>query len=126
MRRTSWSSRRPATPIPRFGATSPHAFARRPNCSATAQPRSAPRSARRPPTRSRPPRTSTMAQEKQRRRRKTDVLTLVLLGAMYALLAANLICYVRFRLPIALHVAISTLAIHLSFTIWHEAVHGTV
>lgn len=45
---------------------------------------------------------------------------------MYALLLGNVALYVYWRLPLLVHMAISVVAIHLAFTIWHEAVHGTV
>ena len=57
---------------------------------------------------------------------KLDVPTLLLLAAMYALLAGNAALYYTAPLHPLAHVAIGALAIHLAFTIWHEAVHGTV
>ncbi len=45
---------------------------------------------------------------------------------MYALLGGNVFLYVQHRLPLVLHVLISAVAIHLAFTVWHEAVHATV
>ena len=58
--------------------------------------------------------------------RKTDWLTLGLLLAMYALLAGNVALYRRAPLPLVVHVLIGAAAIHLAFTIWHEAVHRNV
>jgi ring-1,2-phenylacetyl-CoA epoxidase subunit PaaE len=55
--------------------------------------------------------------------RKTDGLTLALLVAMYAALAGNFWLHRKAPLPLAVHVVIATAAIHLAFTIWHEAVH---
>jgi fatty acid desaturase len=60
------------------------------------------------------------------RRSRTDWPTLALLLAMYVLFLGNIALYVYWRLPLLVHVAIGTLAIHLAFTIWHEAIHGTV
>ncbi len=57
---------------------------------------------------------------------KPDWRTLALCALMYLLLAGNAALYFSARLPIALHFAVSVLAIHLAFTIWHEAAHGTV
>ena len=57
---------------------------------------------------------------------KLDVPTLLLLAAMYALLAGNAMLYYTAPLHPLVHVAIGALAIHFAFTIWHEAVHGTV
>lgn len=57
--------------------------------------------------------------------RRTDVPTLLLLGAMYALLGGNVALYYGVRLHPILHVLISAVAIHLAFTVWHEAVHAT-
>jgi beta-carotene hydroxylase len=58
--------------------------------------------------------------------RRTDWPTLLLLFAMYGLLLGNALLYVRAPLPLVVHILIATLAIHLSFTIWHEAAHGNV
>lgn len=55
--------------------------------------------------------------------RETDWLTLQLLVAMYALLVGNFVLYQLAPLPLAVHIALGTIGIHLSFTIWHEAVH---
>ena len=57
---------------------------------------------------------------------KLDVPTLLLLAVMYALLAGNAALYYTAPLHPLAHVAIGALAIHLAFTIWHEAVHGTI
>lgn len=45
---------------------------------------------------------------------------------MYGLLAGNIALYSLYRLPAIIHILISTIAIHLAFTIWHEAAHGNV
>lgn len=45
---------------------------------------------------------------------------------MYGLLGGNLIVYWMSPLPLIVHFAASTLAIHLAFTVWHEAVHRNV
>jgi beta-carotene hydroxylase len=57
---------------------------------------------------------------------KPDWPTLLLLGAMYALLGGNFVLHRTQPLPLAVHVLIAALAIHLAFTIWHEAVHRNV
>jgi beta-carotene hydroxylase len=59
-------------------------------------------------------------------RRKTDWATLALLAAMYAVLIGNFALQQLAPLPLIVHVVISTLAIHLAFTVWHEGVHHTV
>jgi fatty acid desaturase len=58
--------------------------------------------------------------------RGTDGRTLATLAAMYVLLVGNFALHARHPLPIAVHVLVSTAAIHLAFTIWHEAVHRNV
>jgi fatty acid desaturase len=58
--------------------------------------------------------------------RATDWRTLGLLAAMYGLLIGNFAVYQLAPLPLPLHVLASAAAIHLSFTIWHEAVHRIV
>jgi fatty acid desaturase len=57
---------------------------------------------------------------------KTDWKTIGLLGVMYVLFLGNFGLYFCARLPLVLHVLIGIAAIHCSFTIWHEAIHGTV
>jgi fatty acid desaturase len=57
--------------------------------------------------------------------RRHDVPTLLLLLAMYALLGGNVALHALSPLHPVVHVAIGAAAIHLAFTIWHEAVHGT-
>jgi fatty acid desaturase len=52
--------------------------------------------------------------------------TLGLLAAMYALLIGNFTLYRLAPLPLVIHMLAATAAIHLSFTIWHEATHGNV
>src|ERR1700753_190572 len=58
--------------------------------------------------------------------KKPDIPTILLLLAMYALLGVNAALYYTHRLPLLVHLIIGTVAIHLAFTVWHEAVHGTV
>jgi fatty acid desaturase len=42
---------------------------------------------------------------------------------MYALLIGNFALRALHPLPLALHVLVATAAVHLAFTVWHEAVH---
>ncbi len=56
-------------------------------------------------------------------RTPVDARTCALLVAMYALLIANFTVFWTAPLPLPVHVLVSALAIHLSFTVWHEAVH---
>src|SRR5262245_64383629 len=58
--------------------------------------------------------------------RKTDWRTLGLLLAMYAVLLGNVWLSRVAPLPLVVHVLIGAAAIHLAFTIWHEAVHRNV
>jgi beta-carotene hydroxylase len=58
--------------------------------------------------------------------RKPDRATLLLLGLMYALLLGNFALYRAAPLPVWIHILIGAGAIHLAFTIWHEAVHRNV
>jgi beta-carotene hydroxylase len=58
--------------------------------------------------------------------RRLDVPTLLLLGAMYAILGANVALYYVWRLNPVWHVLLGAAGIHIAFTVWHEAVHGTV
>jgi beta-carotene hydroxylase len=58
--------------------------------------------------------------------RRTDRLTIALLALMYAILAANVVLCVFAPLPAVVHVLVAAAAIHLAFTIWHEAVHLNV
>jgi beta-carotene hydroxylase len=58
-----------------------------------------------------------------RKSRFADLRTLVLLGAMYALWTANFTLHAWYPLPLAVHVLVAAAAIHLAFTVWHEAVH---
>jgi ring-1,2-phenylacetyl-CoA epoxidase subunit PaaE len=62
----------------------------------------------------------------QKASRKTDWTTLGLLLAMYALLAGNFVWYRLAPLPLVAHVLIAAAAVHLAFTVWHEAVHRNV
>src|SRR3990172_997496 len=55
-----------------------------------------------------------------------DARTLATLAAMYALLLGNFALHAERPLPIALHVLLASVAIHLAFTVWHEAVHRNV
>ncbi len=59
-------------------------------------------------------------------RAKTDVPTLVLLGVMYAVLLGNVALWVLARQHPVVHVLVGALGIHMAFTIWHEAAHGTI
>jgi hypothetical protein len=45
---------------------------------------------------------------------------------MYAGLIGNLVWHRLAPLPLLVHVLIAAAAIHLSFTIWHEAIHRNV
>jgi beta-carotene hydroxylase len=45
---------------------------------------------------------------------------------MYGLLLGNFALHAWHPLPIALHVLVSAAAVHLAFTVWHEAVHRNV
>jgi fatty acid desaturase len=45
---------------------------------------------------------------------------------MYGLLVGNFALHAWRPLPIALHVFVSAAAVHLAFTVWHEAVHRNV
>lgn len=56
----------------------------------------------------------------------TDWVTLSLIPLMYGLLVGNFAWYQLAPLPWFFHVVIATVAIHLSFTIWHEGVHRNV
>ncbi|MEE8240635.1 MAG: fatty acid desaturase, partial [Nitrospirales bacterium] len=58
--------------------------------------------------------------------RKTDWQTLLVLLGMYGVLVGNFVLYWLSPLPLMVHIFLSTLAIHLAFTIWHEAVHRNV
>ena len=49
--------------------------------------------------------------------------TVLLLVSMYGLLVGNFALYRTAPGPLWLHIAVSTLALHLAFTIWHEAAH---
>jgi fatty acid desaturase len=58
--------------------------------------------------------------------RKPDWPTLAVLAGMYIILIGNHILYWTSPLPLVVHILLSAVAIHLAFTIWHEAVHGNV
>ena len=64
---------------------------------------------------------------------KLDRRTLLLLATQWAIILANGLLYFgdfgdggANRLPLPVHMFVSVLAIHLAFTIWHEAAHGTI
>jgi beta-carotene hydroxylase len=57
---------------------------------------------------------------------KVDQHTLLLLLAQWMLFVGNFAVYFSNPLPLWVHILIGVLAIHFSFTIWHEAAHGTV
>ena len=57
---------------------------------------------------------------------KLDHRTLGLLGLQWTLFWGNFALYWLFPLPLWLHVSLGVVAIHLAFTIWHEAAHGTI
>lgn len=57
---------------------------------------------------------------------RVDWKTLFLMGGMYGLLVLNFCLYRSHPGPLLLHILLSALAIHCSFTIWHEAVHDNV
>ena len=57
---------------------------------------------------------------------KLDSRTLLLLAAQWALVGGNFVLYRTADLAVWIHMALSFLAIHFAFTLWHEAVHGTV
>jgi beta-carotene hydroxylase len=52
-----------------------------------------------------------------------DIPTVLVLVVMYALLGGNAWLYFHAPLPWPVHILVGALAIHLSFTVWHEAVH---
>jgi len=55
-----------------------------------------------------------------------DLPTLLLLAGMHLLFWGNFFLYYNYRLPILAHVFFGAVAIHCSFTIWHEAAHSNV
>ncbi|MCS5636707.1 MAG: fatty acid desaturase [Myxococcota bacterium] len=57
---------------------------------------------------------------------KIDLRTVSLLAAQWTLFLGNFALYAAQALPLWAHMAITLLAIHLAFTIWHEAAHGTI
>ncbi len=57
---------------------------------------------------------------------KLDHRTLGLLYLQWILFGGNFVLYWLAPLPLWIHVTIGIIAIHLSFTIWHEAAHGTI
>jgi fatty acid desaturase len=56
----------------------------------------------------------------------TDWSTLALLALQHALFWGNLVLWRTHPLPLAVHVGVGIVAVHLAFTIWHEAVHRNV
>jgi len=58
--------------------------------------------------------------------RGLDWRTLLLLLAMWSALVGNFALYRAAPLPILVHILIGACAVHLAFTIWHEAVHRNV
>lgn len=58
--------------------------------------------------------------------RKPDGPTLLLLLVMYGLLLGNFALFQLAPLPLVLHVLVGAIAVHLAFTVWHEAVHRNV
>jgi fatty acid desaturase len=58
--------------------------------------------------------------------RKTDWRTMLLLAAMYAILIGNVALYRTAPLALGIHIGLSAVAIHLAFTIWHDAAHFSV
>ncbi len=57
---------------------------------------------------------------------KIDSRTLGLLALQWGLFLGNFGLYWSLALPLWLHVILGVIPIHLAFTLWHEAVHGTV
>jgi fatty acid desaturase len=57
---------------------------------------------------------------------ETDWRTLSLLLIQHGVFWGNLALYWSAPLPLIAHILIATFAIHIAFTIWHEAVHNTV
>jgi len=57
---------------------------------------------------------------------KLDRHTLLLLGAQWLLFSGNVAAAIVEPLPVWVHVVVGFLPIHVAFTIWHEAAHGTV
>jgi ring-1,2-phenylacetyl-CoA epoxidase subunit PaaE len=57
---------------------------------------------------------------------KLDRNTLLLLLMQWLVFASNITAAIRNPLPVWLHVVVGILPIHVAFTIWHEAAHGTV
>ncbi len=57
---------------------------------------------------------------------KLDRKTLLLLAGQWLLFVGNFVFYWRNPLPAWAHVLLGVVAVHLAFTIWHEAAHRTV
>ena len=59
-------------------------------------------------------------------RRTTDLPTLAALLVMYLLLLGSFVLYQTAPQPLWLHMLLSTVGLHLAFTVWHEAAHRNV
>lgn len=57
---------------------------------------------------------------------KLDRHTLLLLFAQWLVFVGNIAAAIQGALPLWSHVVIGVLPVHVAFTIWHEAAHGTV
>lgn len=57
---------------------------------------------------------------------KLDRFTLALLLAQWGLFVGNIVAAIVDPLPWWIHVVVGFVPVHLAFTIWHEAAHGTV
>jgi len=57
---------------------------------------------------------------------KLDRNTLLLLLAQWLVFVGNIAAAIQGSLPLWWHVVIGVLPVHVAFTIWHEAAHGTV
>ena len=58
--------------------------------------------------------------------RGADLGTLGLLAVMHGLLVVNVAVYVTAPVALPVHMFVSALAVHLAFTVWHEAAHLNV
>jgi ring-1,2-phenylacetyl-CoA epoxidase subunit PaaE len=52
--------------------------------------------------------------------------TLLLLAAQWTLFLGNFVLFAADTLPLWAHMLITLVVVHLAFTIWHEAAHGTI
>ncbi len=57
---------------------------------------------------------------------RIDHETLLLLFAQWVLFVGNFVAYWKYPLAIWAHVLIGIIPLHLAFTIWHDAAHGSV